>query len=80
MKKHLANCFFQCFFSFSSSLSNTRDKEEAASETLASASGGGDQSRFCPLADQIALELAQRTEGVKNAPSARRGGIDAFGN
>ena len=31
------------------------------------------------LADQVALELAQRAEHVEDEPSARRSGVDAFG-
>ena len=31
------------------------------------------------LADEVALELAKRTEHVEDEPAARRGGVDAFG-
>lgn len=41
--------------------------------------GGSGQPGLGALADQVALELAQRAEDVEDEPSARRGGVDAFG-
>ncbi|ALT20312.1 hypothetical protein TP48_22175 (plasmid) [Xanthomonas citri pv. citri] len=45
---------------------------------LAPASGGGTQPGLGALANQIALELAQRAEHVEDEPPARRGGVDGF--
>lgn len=45
---------------------------------FAPACGGSGQPGLGALADQVALELAQRTEHMEDEPSARRGGVDVF--
>lgn len=47
--------------------------------TLSATSGGSGQSGLGALADQVAFELAQRTEHMKDESSARSGGVDTFG-
>ena len=45
---------------------------------FAPACGGSGQPGLGALADQVALELAQRTEHMEDEPPARRGGVDVF--
>ena len=48
------------------------------SPALPPTSGGGSQPGLGALADQVALELAQRAEHVEDEPPAWRGGVDGF--
>ena len=53
--------------------------DDRLAPTLSPARGGSAQPGPGALADQVALELAQRAEHVENESSARRGGVDVFG-